>query len=92
MFNEAEYAKRVEDGELTLIVKKSRITKMTHIRNYVPGTESQELHIVNKTGDLLVKAHRFLRPDGELAASGLIDPKRIYDNGEIVGLASLDEE
>jgi hypothetical protein len=92
MFNDARYAERVKSGELQLVVKKSRITNMTYIRNYIPGTESQELHILTMDGTLLVKAHRFLRPDGQLAASGLIDPKRIYDNGEIVGIKDPDEE
>ncbi len=90
MFNEGRYAERVASGDLLLVVKKSRLTEMTQIRNYVPGTESQEVHITNRDGELLVKAHRFLRPDGKLAASGLIDPKRIYKDGEWFALIAQD--
>jgi hypothetical protein len=88
IFNDEQYAGRVERGELLLIVKKSRPTRMTNIQNYIPGTESQEIHISDNDGNLLVKAHRFLRPDMKLAASGLIDPKRIFLNGEWIGLVS----
>jgi hypothetical protein len=91
IFNEERYAERVEEGELTLVVKKSRITKMQEIRDWIPHTESQEIHILDKDNNLLVKAHRFLRPDGKLAASGLIDPKRIFLNGKLYGLASPEE-
>jgi hypothetical protein len=88
MFNEGQYTERAATGELKLIVKKSRVTQRTEIRNWVPGTESQELHFLDQSGELLVKAHRFLRPDGELAASGLVDPKRIYQDGQWYGLES----
>ncbi len=77
MFNEGLYAERVVSGELILEVANSHVTDKTYLRNYMTGTESQEVHIKDLNGKLLVKAHRYLRPDGLLAASGLIDPKRI---------------
>jgi hypothetical protein len=88
IFNEGQYTERVATGKLRLIVKKSRVTQMTEIKTWIPGTESQELHFLDKAGEIVVKAHRFLRPDGQLAASGLVDPKRIFLNGEWYGLNS----
>src|SRR5579863_3409270 len=41
------------------------------------GTLSQELRYYDRDNNLVAKAHRFLRPDGRLAASGLVDPKRV---------------
>jgi hypothetical protein len=29
----------------------------------------------------MAKAHRYLRPDGKLAASGMVDPKRVVRDG-----------
>jgi hypothetical protein len=75
IFNEGRYVERVERGELRMIVKKTRIAQMTHIRNWIPGTESQELHFLDADNNVVAKAHRFLRPDGKLAASGMVDPK-----------------
>jgi hypothetical protein len=92
LFNEGGFLEKVESGELRMIVKKTRITLMTFIRNWVPGTESQEIHLLDIHGNLIVKAHRFLRPDGKLAASGMLDPKRILIEGKIYGLKGPEPE
>ena|ERR1017187_1460176 len=86
IFNEGEYVERVERGELRMIVKNTRISPMTYIQNWMPGTESQELHFLDADDNLVAKAHRFLRPDGKLAA----DPKRVYSQGKWYGLRSPD--
>jgi hypothetical protein len=45
-------------------------------------TESQELSYADPiTGQELARAHRYLRPDGTLGASGLPDPKRVFLKG-----------
>jgi hypothetical protein len=69
-------------------IKKSRVSAMTEIQNWVPGTESQEVHFFDGDNNLVAKAHRFLRPDGRLAASGLVDPKRVFKDGKWFGLVS----
>ncbi len=61
---------------------------MDHIRNWTEGTESQEVYLMDKDNNPVVKGHRFLRPDGQLAASGMLDPKRIWINGVIYALKS----
>ena len=53
---------------------------------------NQELRYYDPvTNVLLAKAHRFLRPDGLLAASGLIDPKRVVRDN-IMYILDLPEE
>lgn len=44
----------------------------------MPGTLSQEVKYFDQEGNLIAKVHRYLGPDGGLAASGLEDPKRIF--------------
>jgi hypothetical protein len=90
IFNEGGYVEKAERGELRMIVKKTRISLMTYIRNWMPGTESQELEFRDADDNVVAKAHRFLRPDGKLAASGMIDPKRVYSQGKWYGLQSPD--
>jgi hypothetical protein len=91
MFNIGRYTERAASGELILIVKKSRLCLDSAIRNWIPGTESQELHFVDNNTNLLARAHRYLRPDGLLAASGMIDPKRLFENGQWYGLVSPED-
>ena len=71
-----------------MVVKKTGIAQMTYIKNWIPGTQSQELHFLDADNNLVAKAHRFLRPDGKLAASGMVDPKRVFSAGKWYGLAS----
>jgi hypothetical protein len=92
IFNNGQYVERAGRGELTIVVKKTRIAQMTHIRNWTPGTQSQELHFLDADNNVVAKAHRFLRPDGNLAASGMIDPKRVFSEGKWYGLVSPDPD
>ena len=51
-----------------------------------PGTRSQIVEYWGTEGGALVKiavAHRYLRRDGSLGASGKADPKRILHNGVV---------
>jgi len=81
IFNEDRYTERGESGELRVEIKRSRKVLTDKVRNWVPGTLSQEVRYYDQDGLLLAKAHRYLRPDGKLAASGLIDPKRVFRDG-----------
>lgn len=67
----------METKELALEVKRSREVLADVVKDWVPGTLSQELRFYDNNNRLVVKAHRYLRPDGKLAASGKIDPKRV---------------
>ena len=72
---------RWESGELELKVDASRPARNETIRGWVPGTLSQNVIFVDNADNLIAKAHRYLKPDGTLAASGLYDPKRVLHRG-----------
>ena len=45
-------------------------------------TESQEVSYVDPSSNQEVaRAHRYLRPDGTIGASGMPDPKRVFADG-----------
>lgn len=47
-------------------------------------TWSQEVSYIDPTtNEEVARAHRYLRPDGTIGASGLPDPKRVVHNGII---------
>ena len=47
-------------------------------------TQSQQVGYFDRsTGQELARAHRYLRPDGTIGASGMPDPKRLFLNGEL---------
>ena len=45
------------------------------------GTLSQRVRYLDENG-VVARAHRFVRPDGELGASGLPDPKAVLFEGQ----------
>jgi hypothetical protein len=92
MFNEDRIAERGESGDLTVKITRSREVTENRIENWMPGTQSQELRYYDRESNLVAKAHRYLRPDGKLAASGLVDPKRVVRNGVLYKLRLPDEE
>lgn len=49
-------------------------------------TRSQRLLYVTVDGDRpIAQAHRYLRPDGTIGASGLVDPKLVLHEGTVYG-------
>jgi hypothetical protein len=44
-------------------------------------TKSQIIEYSNADGQKIAKAHRYVRPDGEIGASGMPDPKEILHEG-----------
>lgn len=85
LFNEGRYTERVAAGELTMAVK-CGADAPTEIQGWIPDTKSEEVRIYDRDNNLLVRGHRYMRPGGIIAASGLIDPKRMFINGEHVRL------
>jgi hypothetical protein len=92
IFNEDRIAERGESGELRVEIKRSKPATNPALNNWMPGTLSQELRYYDQDNNLIAKAHRYLRPDGRFAASGLIDPKRVRhgDTMYILQLPDLD--
>jgi len=55
IFNEDRFVERAERGELRMIVKKTRAARMTEIRNWVEGAESQEIHFLDARNNMVAK-------------------------------------
>jgi len=91
IFNRGKFAERTASGEMRRVVKRSKETFNTEIANWVPGTLSQEIRYYDKDDNLVAKTHRYLRPDGKLAASGMEDPKRVVESGTMYILQVPDE-
>lgn len=79
VFNRGRFSDRVASGELSIKVAKSKPATNSNIRGWVPGTLSQMVFYYDGEGNIVAKTHRYYRPDGSLAASGLEDPKRVLD-------------
>jgi hypothetical protein len=91
IFNEGRYVERAEAGELRVEIKRSKPCLNSDTKNWIPGTLTQELRYYDSNNLLVAKAHRFLRPDGLLAASGKVDPKRVVKDN-IMYILDLPEE
>jgi hypothetical protein len=77
IFNERDYEGRVRRGELTVVVVKDAVPSNPQARE-PKGTRSQLIQYRQRDGRTVATAHRYLRPDGNIGASGLPDPKRLY--------------
>lgn len=84
MFNEGGYVERVRKGELTEVIVHSGIPNP--VIGLPAGTKSQMISYRDENGEEVARAHRFLKPDGTIGASGLADPKRIFKNGTLYRL------
>jgi len=73
MFNADRIEERAASGELTVVVLVSRDARPE--LKMPLGTKSQRIAYVDAHGNHLAVAHRYLRPDNSLAASGRPDPK-----------------
>ena len=77
IFNGQNFSERIRAGEIIKVVAEERPLRDNSVRGWIPGTMSQEIHYLDKEGVLWAKAHQYYRPDGELAAGGKPDPKRV---------------
>ena len=88
MFNEDRIAERGESGELTVVVKRSRPLDSNKLDAWWRFEEAGH----GRNNQLIAQAHRYLRPDGQLAASGLVDPKRVRRGDTIFILQVVGDE
>jgi len=79
MFNTGGYEERAQKGELKVRVDASHPAPPK--ANMPAGTLSQMIAYLDGDGNEVVAAHRYLKTDGTLAASGRPDPKRILKDG-----------
>jgi hypothetical protein len=80
MFNKGRFVERAAAGELTVRVVRSRHPAAPKA-NVPVCTQSQAITYVDQSGTELAMAHQYLLKNGTLGASGLPDPKRIFQDG-----------
>ncbi len=80
MFNKGRYVERVATGELMERIIRARRPNSPKAP-VPPGTESQIVgYYDSKTGRRVALFHRYVLPDGTLGASGLPDPKELFED------------
>jgi hypothetical protein len=65
-------------GEIIAEIKNSRTAPPQS--GQPPGSKSQEVWYF-ENGEEVARVHQYVLPDGGLGASGVPDPKRIYEGG-----------
>ncbi|MHB1756472.1 MAG: hypothetical protein ACYCT9_03055 [Leptospirillum sp.] len=83
LFNNAQIETRVASGEVFVTVKKERHPSSPK-KNLPYCTRSQFVIYWDQSGIELARAHRYLKPDGSIGASGKADPKRMLHQGIIL--------
>ena len=74
-FNIGQIEQRTQRGELTTKVKPGSKHAARPEANEPPGTISHIVQYFDENGELIAKAHEYVRPDGSVGASGRPDPK-----------------
>ena len=83
VFNDGDYQGRLTRGQLVArIIADNHPSKSKAREPYC--TRSQVLQYRRTDGAVVALVHRYLRQDGTLGASGVVDPKRIYLASEIL--------
>jgi hypothetical protein len=85
MFNEGTYWERAQRGEFSVVALEDRHPTLT-AANEPHCTHSQMLSYRDSSGNEVARVHQYLRPDGQIGASGKPDPKRLYKDGELYRL------
>lgn len=80
-FNQANLATRARNGEFDLVITRPSALA-TESYGQEPGTNSHEVYYRDKgTGVEVARVHQFVKPSGELGASGEPDPQRLTIDG-----------
>lgn len=80
MFNDLGFWERVKAGELNAVVTDNRHPSLTKAREPL-CTYSQEVSYRDSDNNEVARVHQYLKPDGEIGASGRPDPKRLLVDG-----------
>jgi hypothetical protein len=84
-FNEGNYWHRARSGELTEVIMENRHPSLT-AANEPFCTYSQMVSYRDIAGNEIARVHQYLRPDGNIGASGRPDPKRLFEDGVLYRL------
>lgn len=79
-FNEGNYWQKTKDGDLAAVVIEHRHPSRIEA-NEPFCTYSQMVSYRDRDGIEIARVHQYLRPDKTIGASGLPDPKRLYEGG-----------
>ena len=80
MFNDGGYPQKVESGELTIEIRRSKHPAPPGA-NQPHCTHSQILAYLELNGNRVAVVHQYLRVDGSLGGSGKPDPKALLVDG-----------
>ena len=80
-FNKGKYWERMLKGEFKAVVIDQGQPQPDIAAKEPSGTVSQTVSYRDKNNDEVLRAHQYLRPDRHLGASGMPDPKRIFEDG-----------
>ena len=80
-FNDGHYAESAERGELRIVILEPPNRPAPAGAQQIPGTVSQMISYRDSDDNELVRAHRYVRPDGTVGGSGRPDPKIIFESG-----------
>jgi hypothetical protein len=84
-FNNGLYFEQTKSGQLTAVLMKDRHPSLP-AANEPFCTRSQMVSYRNGPMEV-ARVHQYLRPDGTIGASGLPDPKELYENGILYRVA-----
>ncbi|WP_322797425.1 hypothetical protein [Tepidiforma sp.] len=80
LYNNGGFEERVRSGELSLHIEKD--DHPSPLRAAEPlCTRSQLLAVVDRSGQVVARLHRYLRADGTIGGSGRPDPKAVLFDG-----------
>jgi hypothetical protein len=85
MFNDAAFVERAESGELKAVVAYSG--NPSPVVGLPKGSRSEMISYRDANDFELARAHRYVLPDGRIAASGKPDPKRVFKDGRLYAIA-----
>lgn len=89
-FNDGQYYEKARRGQLRSYVK--RTSHPAHPPQGEPVcTRSQIVVYYSPDGDPVALVHQYLRPNGQLGASGLPDPKRLFLEDRILSVRSTEQ-
>jgi len=79
-FNTGRYRERLHSGEFSAVVM-DECKPRADVATEPLGTMSQMVSYRDKDDNEVACVHQYLRPDGTLGASGLPDPKKLFEEG-----------
>ncbi len=85
MFNDGQYWERSKSGGFSVVTLEDRHPALT-AASEPHCTHSQMLSYRDNDGNEVARVHQYLRPNGNIGASGKPDPKRLFKDGELYRL------